>query len=180
MNVLFTEFSRIARQHHYEPSWTQLPLDLSFNPLTKLTDSFWKQFVQNPLQPSDSMVKEILSLTKSQGNPLSLGNIFPTPCMNCELLEEEFLAEHVHQVAQRSLEWKRLLKFYQCGRNTAMFANSSTTSHEDADDITISHHEQWLRQYWHLIRGCVGELLVMQCVDFSVHPDIGPCHKVCH
>ena len=111
-----------------------------------LPNIIFNEFVKSPEIPTDALqthINELYSKTKS------LNQIFVLNTFGCENLPDA-LRQHIHTENQRSSEWLRLLKFYQCG-------NTINNTIEFKDTLTN----------FNLIRGCVGEKMIIDYVNWN-------------
>ncbi len=167
IDFLMAEYYRIANELHVEIDWIPLDLDLSVNP-TKFSDDFWEEFVRTPCDPSHRLVQLFLEYGTPTGAAY-LNDIFAEQCKNIDALravDPDFFDEHVEVVDTQSEEWRDMLSYYQCGRNTGINKPAN-----------IVEPEHYVRHFWNLIRGCIGESIGLT----NVHLDLlglGPVEKV--
>jgi len=77
---------------------------------TKLNDELFNLFIQSPNKV----------LNKEKWNNIDINNLFliePTEIKSIDL-DDNIIDKHFIQISQRSDEWKKLIKYYQCGRNS--------------------------------------------------------------
>lgn len=152
--LLMEEFFRIVEEESSVVIWEELPIAWRANPLApEYDDNFWKLFQATPNEPSDELIEAFIERhaeTFKDGFELgSIGSLFIFPSSHEDQFPEN-LREKIHFEAQRSSEWQDLLRFYKCGRNTGVPDLPS-----DCDTV-----EKFIRFYWNLIRGCLGEMIV--------------------
>jgi hypothetical protein len=114
--------------------------------LTNTSDFDIQEFIKSPEKPTLALANWINEKYQLSG---SLNKIFEMKSFGCDLLPTSLL-EHIHTENQRSSPWLDLLKFYQCGNtinNSIPFV-----------DCEIN---------FNLIRGCLGEKLVVNLVDWD-------------
>lgn len=143
--TLFEHFEEITRKKYWytEPELIELPINLHQNP-TSLSNDLYENFLENPHEPSEEFIRGF--------NEISNGEIcqhFIVPCKNIDKLPEK-TQNHCVVVDPRTDEWRRLLRFYKCGNET---------------EIKVG--ECFVTSLYYLIRGCIGEMIVMNNVDFS-------------
>lgn len=118
--------------------------------LTTSTDFVITQFIKSPEKPTDELATYIdnqYQLTQS------LNQLFIIKSFGINKLPTQ-LEHHICIEDQRSLEWLELLKFYKCGNsinNAIPFVNCETN--------------------FNLIRGCVGEKMVIDLIDWNMLVD---------
>jgi len=134
------------RQRPQKIEWLSSDLNLVKNPTT-LSNELFAEFIHSPLEPSDFFIKEFEKICPHR----SLNQIFRLPSRNIDKLPLD-IQERCYSCDQRSDEWVELLSKYQCGQNRGVIPY-------DGDD--------WVKFYYHLIRGCIAELLVLYNTDFS-------------
>lgn len=120
--------------------WFHVPLVYDTN------DEFLRMFMTCAVDPTDEIIDYFIKMT---GGEKSINKIFSSPSFGFDMLPEEFVKEHVHTEAQRSEQWKALLEYYHCGRNSGI------------NQCEFSNMRDYIRFYWNLIRGNVAEQLVV-------------------
>lgn len=158
LKMLVNQYCEIARSYTKTLEWSRIPLNIDAIPYPRncLPRRFYELFLtsSNMLTPSD----EILDLfAESVGNERSINKIFCNSSSNIELLDTEFVKNHVHAEAQRSDEWKNLLTFYQCGKNTGL------------QSCEFTNMRDYYRFYWNLIRGNIAEQIVLSSLNALNH-----------
>lgn len=126
--------------------WMTLDVDTLIN-TTGLPDDVYKEFMGSPLEPTPKFVSRFMEICPNG----DIGKLFPLVCLNINRLPQN-VQDHVVAVDQRSDEWQNLLKFYKCGKNSG---------------ITQYSGSQWVTIYYNLIRGSLGEAVVVNGVDYS-------------
>lgn len=119
--------------------------DLDLNNII-ITDFGLKEFVNSPEKPTTQLANWIDNLY-SQTN--SLNKIFELTSYGYDELPI-LLKNHIHVENQRSSEWLELLKFYKCGNtinNQINYVDCNTN--------------------FNLIRGCLGEKLLIDYIDWN-------------
>ena len=149
--ILLDEFKRLSIEHKpVDMEWYNLPVNLHRNP-TELDNELYQEFIKSPENCTDRFSKVFM-----QNNPDRyegvIGSAFKIRSHNTNLLPLQ-LKELVYDCDQRSEEWQKLLKYHKCGRNNGI---------EPYDG------DEWVKFYYNLIRGCIGELMVIKNADFSV------------
>lgn len=148
LQLLKDEFVRIASSVLIKDwQWQNIPMSLDTNP-TKLPDRLYNEFIKSPLQPSTVFETEFQILCQQ---PVNIGSFFPLPCKNVDQLPTS-VRSHVLAIDQRTDEWKKLLSFYTCGNNNG---------------VQECQTAEWVKFYYHLIRGCIVEIIAMNNCDFS-------------
>jgi hypothetical protein len=107
---------------------------------------FYELFITSPAEPTDEMLDLFI---KCVGEERSINKIFESESKNVHLLPPKFIESHVHLEAQRSNEWKKLLSFYRCGKNSGIRT------------CELTHIREYYRFHWNLIRGNVAENIVL-------------------
>jgi len=149
LQLLKDEFVRIAGSIVTKDlQWQNVPMSVNPNP-TKLSDNLYNEFTWSPLELTPQFESEFTNLCQYAAN---IGNFFPIPCRNISQLPRT-VQSHVVAIDQRSDEWKKQLAYYTCGNNTGIHDCNSS---------------DWVRFYYHLIRGCIVEIMAMNNCDFSV------------
>jgi len=155
--ILMKEFFRIVEEESFLERlvWKEIETGWSnSNPLApEYDDHFWRLFCESPDQPSEELIEAFLSRhAEAFGddfNSTSIGSLFVFPSSNLEQFPEH-IRHQIHCESQRSPEWQELLRFYKCGRNTGV-------PDRPAECDTAA---KFVRFYWNLIRGCLGEMIV--------------------
>lgn len=147
LELLVSEYSRICSS--YKPdeySWTTIDLDLNLNP-TKMSEELYSEFILSPLKPTDKFI-QLFSLFCPDGK---ISKNFIIECSGYEHLPNDIL-KHTILIDQRTEEWKELLTFYACGKNTG---------------VKPCLDGNWISHYYNLIRGAITELMIIKNLDFS-------------
>jgi hypothetical protein len=139
----------------YEPEsriWHSLNemMDITINP-TALENELFSNFLKSPITATDLFCEEFKKVCPD----MALNGHFPLECLNVDKLDPDFVSEHVEAVDQRSPEWLSMLKYYQCGQNSA---TKEYDSKEDGD---------WVAYHYNLIRGCISEMIITNNTDFT-------------
>ena len=121
-------------------------------------DFIINEFIKSPEIPTPELANFI---NNQYQQTLSLNQLFIIKSFGINKLPTELL-NHICIEDQRSHEWIELLKFYKCGNsinNTIKFIDCETN--------------------FNLIRGCVGEKLVVDLIDWNelVDEDLRPVSK---
>jgi hypothetical protein len=103
-------------------------------------------------EPTDQAVGFVC---QRMGGSRGINKLFVSRSHNFELLPKGFVSEHVHLEPQRSDEWKDLLRYYSCGRNTGY----------REPEPGISDHE-YVRHHWNLIRGNICEEIAINSLRY--------------
>jgi hypothetical protein len=132
------------------PICIKYDIDTLPNP-TKIPDTLFKKFIESPYNPSSDFVTEWNSIYVS----FDLNLIFEIECSD-EDNRKDFLSRVKLEdrskfifISQRSPKWHELYRFYQCG-----------LSSKEIDDTPLARHN--------LIRGCIGEMIIMKIFDPTV------------
>jgi hypothetical protein len=160
---LYSHFERYARKviTEHEKMMTPICVKYDINTLpnaTKLPETLFRKFIISPYIPSFDFIEE-WNRTYSSLSPsvatFDLNLIFEIECSN-EEEQKEFLSRLKPEdkskfifIPQRSPEWHKLYRFYQCG-----------LSSKEVEDTPLARHN--------LIRGCIGELMIMKLFDPSI------------
>lgn len=148
-NILITQYERIIQEikTSYDMVDIGFDLDAYISTLTNNSADFAiREFCKSPEKPSPEL-GEWINAKYHQAQ--SLNAIFEIETIGCDVLPQTMLA-HIHMCNQRSTEWLDLLKFYSCG-------NSTNNVIEFIDCETN----------YNLIRGCLGEKLLVDLVDWD-------------
>lgn len=157
LDWLMSQYERISKENVIIIDWTQLEFSIG-NPTT-FSNEFWNLFIETPVNPPITTIEQFMTETEgiTPEGQISINQYFVEPCEGIELLRPEFVKRHVHDVSQRTAEWRDLLKFYRCGRNTGICSPPS-----DSTPTEI------IRFYWNLIRGCIMEQFATMNVDLAL------------
>lgn len=148
LQLLLSELIRITTEHKStkESSWTPIPIDIQKNS-TLLPDGLFSEFINSPLESTLNFEIRFAQLYPTR----SINCVFPIECSNIDQLPPAVL-NHTICVPQRSPEWLDALKYYTCGDNSG-FVPCTTND--------------WVKQYYNLIRGAIVEMMVIKTGDFS-------------
>ena len=149
--ILLNDFYRLSLK--YKPIdmiWHDLPVNLIKNP-TELDDQLYKEFINSPDECTDRF-SELFKAFNPDRYEGVIGSAFKIRSQNVNCLPQ-WLRDLVYDCDQRSEEWQKLLKYHTCGRNSG---------------IEPYEGDDWVKFYYNLIRGCIGELMVIHNADFSV------------
>jgi hypothetical protein len=147
MEKLFAEYSRIVKVHTVELEWKEFNVNQDINP-TQLPDETIREFFKSPFTPTPQFVK---SFEKIADGNRSINRMFPLKCFGFEDLPENS-KDKIIVVDQRTDEWKRLLTYYTCGRNSGLIEYNG---------------DEWVAFYYNLIRGAIMEMMIIHTVDFN-------------
>ncbi len=129
-----------------------------------LTPEFHAEFCTCMLDASDHAIDLFLKFNKAVPTDTNyLNDVFVEPCTNVHCLDANFVKNHVIEVPQRSKEWRDLLRYYQCGRNSGVI------------ELHNPSPEEFIRHHWNLIRGCIGE---QYGTELNFEPLVGPYTSV--
>jgi hypothetical protein len=154
LQFLIEEYCQIARNYVENLTWHNIPVIMNTNTNTMNLENddilarskFYELFITSPAEPTDEMLDLFI---KCVGEERSINKIFESESKNVHLLPPKFIESHVHLEAQRSNEWKKLLSFYRCGKNSGIRT------------CELTHIREYYRFHWNLIRGNVAENIVL-------------------
>jgi hypothetical protein len=144
-DCLVTQYQQIIQKIKLSYNMEEVHIDL----ITYLANIQYfdiQEFIKSPEKPTPALANWINEKYNLLG---SLNKIFEIKSFNCDNLPASLLA-HTHTENQRSSQWLDLLKFYQCGNtinNSIPFVDCETN--------------------FNLIRGCLGEKLIVDLIDWS-------------
>lgn len=156
LKFLFDQYAKISNENRGKILyWQPMSINLEQNDTT-MSDELYQEFVVSPDVPTDRF-KEMYAQEFEYKDTSSFAQD-PAFDKNSSMdaIPQKIRTDHVIEEEQRSDEWKRLLKFYKCGKDTGI-------KDYDGDD--------WVNQYFNLIRGNVIETVAIQTIDWeSLYP----------
>lgn len=142
-SILINQYELIIKEIKQNLDMVFVTVDLD---LTNSIDLTINEFIKSPEKPT----QELANFVNHQFTLIgSLNKIFELKSFGCDLLPD-LLQDYIHLENQRSLEWLDLLKFYQCG--------NSINNHIPFVDCETN---------FNLVRGCLGEKLLINFVDWE-------------
>lgn len=148
-NVLIIQYKTVIEDIKLCYKMSDYPININ-DYLSNSTDFVITQFIKSPEKPTvelSTYIDNQYQLTQS------LNQLFVIKSFGINRLPTQ-LVLHICVENQRSPEWLELLKFYKCGNsinNTIPFVNCETN--------------------FNLIRGCVGEKLLVDLIDWNMLVD---------
>lgn len=144
-SVLINQYQIIIQEIKRNLDFENVPVNLDLY-MSNQTDHIINEFIKSPEKPTPELANYIDQQFIITG---SLNKIFELKSFGCDLLPNS-IKNHIHVENQRSSEWLNLLKFYKCGNtinNTIQFVDCFTN--------------------FNLIRGCLGEKLLIDLIDWN-------------
>jgi hypothetical protein len=144
-SILINQYEIIIQEIKQNVDLVLVPINLdsyTSNPINLVID----EFIKSPEKPTLELSNYIGQQFIIAG---SINKIFELESLGCDLLSDS-IKNHIHIENQRSIEWLDLLKFYKCGNtinNTIPFVDCETN--------------------FNLIRGCLGEKLLIDLVNWD-------------
>lgn len=144
-SILIDQYQNIIQDIKLSYEMYKVPINVD-EYLLNSTDFVVNQFIKSPERPTQQLAEYIDTLYQSTQ---SLNQIFQIKSFGINTLPEQIIP-HICIEDQRSPEWLDLLKFYKCG-------NSINNAIPYVDCETN----------FNLIRGCIGEKLLVDLIDWN-------------
>ena len=150
INFLIGLYEELVQIYVY-PSTTiyEEIVDTTLNP-TVLHESLYYEFLKSPLEETAKFCE---LWNKYFGNTKEINKQFIEELKNPDELPQN-VRNKVYYTKPHTTEWKKLLKFHKCGRDSGIPKIPEESSIEDQ-----------IRLLYHLIRGCIGEAIAIQEIE---------------
>jgi hypothetical protein len=157
-DILINQYKLIIDDIKLSHKMTEINVSIDEYLLSKSTDFIINEFIKSPQIPTPELANFI---NNQYQQTLSLNQLFIIKSFGINKLPTQLL-NNICIEDQRSPEWIELLKFYKCGNSI-----NNTINYIDCETN------------FNLIRGCVGEKLVVDLIDWNelVDEDLRPVSK---
>lgn len=161
MRELWREYQRIVDACREGVTWSMRALSVEgMNNPTQLPDSVFFAILASPLQVPTALIDYIRQSTPDGEMP-ALPNLLLKSSDKSSI--PFWLHDRIELCDQRDPEWRRLYRFYLCGRHS-----ESIVQVEDVDSFAAKNY--------HLIRGMVMEIVLRDCVNYRDLLGIPSCY----
>jgi len=161
MKQLWQAYREIVVDCREGVTWCTKPLSIEGmkNP-TLLPDVVFADVLSSPLVVPQTLIDCFRAVTPDGESP-----VLPEFRLrsSTESSLPSWLRHRVELCDQRDPEWMYLYRYYLCGRHS-----ESVTKMDDVDKFVESNY--------HLIRGCVMEMVLRDCVDYKELLDLPNCY----
>lgn len=164
---LHERFSFIVRAENPVLDWEIQKMNIKTlsNP-TPISDELYQLYLESCIEVNDGFCEEWCAI---YGDDTVIDAKFQEELINVdcdELASHPEVVSNTHFIKQRCPEWKELLKFYSCGKNTGVKVLPK--------DLTP---KLVVKRRSNLLMGCIGECIVASGFDFTKM--VGDTFKMC-